>query len=179
MGTLIRNARVRTDSWRLLEEPFDRLLIPAEDGLLPDLPPGPLLVPLAVWPRRRDDLVERLPHVGLLLETHEDPRPIAADLAHFGVIAVRFADSTDGRGYSLARVLRERHGFRGELRAVGEVRRDQLYYLASCGFDAFVLCGDEDPQEALAALGDFSEAYQSSVTRPSPLFRRRLSGTPA
>jgi len=99
--------------------------------------------------------------------------------AQFGVIAVHFADFTDGRGYSLARNLRERHGFRGELRAVGDVRRDQLYYLAACGFDAFVLRDGEDAHAALAALEDFSDAYQSSVARPNPLFRRRLSGAHA
>jgi uncharacterized protein (DUF934 family) len=176
MATLIRNARVRPDSWRLLEGPFDRLLIPAEDGLLPDLPAEPLIVPLALWLRRRDDLVERLPHIGLWLAADQDPQSAAADLPRFGVIAVRFGEFADGRGYSLARVLRERHGYRGELRAIGDVRRDQLYYLASCGFDAFVLPDDEDPRGALAALTDFSDAYQSSVARPSPLFRRRLSG---
>lgn len=179
MGTLIRNGRVHADSWRLLEEPFDRLLIPAEDGLLPDLPQGPLVVPLAVWLRRRDDLVERSPHVGLWLATHEDPHAAAPDLPRFGVIAVRFADFTDGRGYSLARGLRERHGYRGELRAVGDVRRDQLHYLASCGFDAFELRDGEDPLAALAAFADFSEAYQASVAHPSPLFRRRLAGARA
>ena len=176
MATLIRNARVRPDSWRLLDEPFDRLLIPAEDGLLPDLPVEPLIVPLAVWLRRRDDLVERSPHVGLWLATDQEPHAAASDLPRFGVIAVRFGEFTDGRGYSLARTLRERHGYRGELRAIGDVRRDQLYYLASCGFDAFVLSDGEDPDDALAAFADFSDAYQSSAARPSPLFRRRLSG---
>ncbi len=179
MGTLIRNERVRADNWRLLEEPFDRLLIPAEDGLLPDLPRGLLIVPLAVWLRRRDDLVERSPHVGLWLATDANPESAVPDLPHFGVIAVRFTEFTDGRGYSLARSLRERHGFRGELRAVGDVRRDQLHYLAACGFDAFELRKGEDPLAALGAFADFSEAYQASVARPSPLFRRRLAGAPA
>ncbi len=179
MATLITSGRVQPDTWQLLEEPFERLLIPAEDGLLPDLPQGALLVPLAVWLRRRDDLLDRSPQVGLLLGAHEDPHAAALDLPRMGVIAVRFADFTDGRGYSLARSLRERHGYRGELRAIGDVRRDQLYYLAACGFDAFVLRDDEDPQAALAAFADFSEAYQASVARPDPLFRRRLAGAQA
>jgi len=179
MGTLIRNGRVRADTWRLLDAPFDRLLIPAEDGLLPDLPPEPLIVPLAVWLRRRDDLLDRTPHVGLWLASDADPHAVAPDLTRIGVIAVRFAEFTDGRGYSLARSLREQYGYRAELRAIGDVRRDQLYYLASCGFDAFVLRNGEDADAALTAFADFSEAYQASVARPRPLFRRRLSGAQA
>ena len=80
----------------------------------------------------------------------------------------------DGRGYTLARLLRERHGYRGELRAIGDVLRDQLYYLSRCGFDAFAMRADQVPQQALSAFDEFSEAYQASVERPEPLFRRRL-----
>jgi uncharacterized protein (DUF934 family) len=179
MATLIKNGKTLADGWRLLDEPADRLLIPAEDGLLPDLPAGPLLVPLRVWQQRRDDLLERGAGTGLWLATDADPAAVAADLAQLEVVAIRFVNFTDGRGYSLARLLRERHGYRGELRAIGEVLRDQLYYLASCGFDAFVLRAGEDPDRALAAYGDFSEAYQASVLRPNPLFRRRLAGAAA
>lgn len=179
MGTLIGDGQVRAETWQLLDAPFDRLLIPAEDGLLPDLPPEPLIVPLAVWLRRRDDLLDRVPHVGLWLATDDDPQAVAPDLPRFGVVAIRFAEFTDGRGYSLARSLRERHGYRGELRAIGDVRRDQLHYLASCGFDAFVLRDGEDAAAALTAFADFSEAYQASVARPRPLFRRRLLGAQA
>ena len=81
----------------------------------------------------------------------------------------------DGRGYSIARLLRERYGWRGELRAIGDVLRDQLFYLTRCGFDAFELRAGQDAQAALTALADFSEAYQSSVERPQPLFRRRVA----
>jgi uncharacterized protein (DUF934 family) len=72
-------------------------------------------------------------------------------------------------------LLRERHGYKGELRAIGEVVRDHLFFMASCGFDAFLLRADQDPQAALSAFGDFSDAYQASVERPLPLFRRRAT----
>jgi uncharacterized protein (DUF934 family) len=75
-------------------------------------------------------------------------------------------------------LIRERYGYRGELRAIGDVLRDQLFFLSSCGFNAFVLRDGEDTQEALAAFGDFSEAYQNSVERPLPLFRRRYLASP-
>lgn len=109
----------------------------------------------------------------LRLEPHEDPAAVAGRLASAGRVEVNFPKFTDGRGYSIARLLRERHGYRGELRAVGDVHRDQLFYLQRVGFDAFLLREGEDAAEALAALGDFSEVYQASVERPQPLFRRR------
>lgn len=108
-----------------------------------------------------------------LLEPGDDPGALAGSLERLTVVAVNFPKFGDGRGYSIARLLRERYGYRGELRAVGQVARDHLYFMAQCGFDAFQLREGEDPQEALAAFNDFSEAYQASVARPQPLFRRR------
>jgi uncharacterized protein (DUF934 family) len=107
------------------------------------------------------------------LEPGDDPAALAASLGGLKVVAVNFPKFGDGRGYSIARLLRERYGYRGELRAVGQVARDHLYFMAQCGFDAFELRAGEDPGEALAAFNDFSEAYQASVARPQPLFRRR------
>jgi len=109
----------------------------------------------------------------LRLEPADDPAKFADRLGAVARIEVNFPNFTDGRGYSIARLLRERHGYDGELRAVGDVQRDQLFYLARCGFDAFLLRKDEDAEDALAAFEDFSEAYQASVERPQPLFRRR------
>jgi len=110
-----------------------------------------------------------------LLEASDDPGALADTLDRLNVVAVRFPAFGDGRGYSTGRLLRERYGYRGELRAVGEVARDHLYLMAQCGFDAFQLRAGEDPQEALAAFNDFSEAYQASAARPRPLFRRRCA----
>lgn len=111
-----------------------------------------------------------------VLEPVDDPASLVDALDGLTTIAVRFPAFGDGRGYSIGRLLRERYGYRGELRAVGDVQRDQLYYLWRVGFDAFLLREGEDPAAALAALGDFSEAYQASVERPLPLFRRRSAG---
>jgi uncharacterized protein (DUF934 family) len=108
-----------------------------------------------------------------LLEAGDDPGALAASLGRLKVVAVNFPKFGDGRGYSIARLLRERYGYRGELRAVGEVARDNLYFMAQCGFDAFQLRAGEDPEAALDAFNDFSEAYQATVARPLPLFRRR------
>jgi uncharacterized protein (DUF934 family) len=109
------------------------------------------------------------------LEPGDDPAAVAQDLGRVARVEVNFPKFGDGRGYSIARLLRERYGYRGELRAVGHITRDLLFFMESCGFDAFELREGENPHEALAAFEDFSEAYQASVTRPLPLFRRRVA----
>ena len=165
---LIKDRRLATDSWKLLET-----LEVGEDGSLPPLPSGGLIVPLTVWRCARAGLLARGGGLGVWLAGEHDPAEIAADLEHFQVIAVHFKTVADGRGYSIGLLLRRRHGWRGELRAVGEVRRDMLFYLARCGFDAFSLRDGDDIDSALAAFGDFSDGYQASVDQPLPLFRRR------
>jgi len=109
----------------------------------------------------------------LRLEPQDDPAAFADRIVSAARIEVNFPKFGDGRGFSLARLLRERHGYKGELRAVGEVARDHLYYMEQCGFDAFLLRDGEDAGEALGGFEDFSDSYSSSVTRPLPLFRRR------
>ncbi len=162
MATLIKERRIVADSWRLLES--DATEAP---------PAGDVIVPLALWQAQRAQLLTRAGRLGVRLEPNEDPAAIADDIGLFGVIAVSFPKFGDGRGYSTARLLRERYGWKGELRAIGDVLRDHLSFMAGCGFDAFALRDDQDPRDALAAFDDLTEAYQASVARPLPLFRRR------
>jgi len=107
------------------------------------------------------------------LEPTDDPAAVAARLPKVSRVEINFPKFGDGRGFSIARLLRERYGYKGELRAVGEVARDHLYYMEQCGFDAFLLRDGEEVDDALAAFDDFSEAYQATVAQPVPLFRRR------
>ena len=166
MAVIIKGMTVVSDPWRRLDQ--------GTDGSLPSVPPsGDIIVPLALWQRLREELLTRPGRLGVWLESHEDPVAIAEDLRLLGVVAVRFPKVGDGRGYSIARLLRERYGWRGELRAFGDIWRDQLFFLASCGFNAFALREGEDLRAALGALGAFSETYQGSVRQPLPLFRRR------
>ena len=109
----------------------------------------------------------------LRLEPADDPAAVAGRLAGAARVEVNFPKFGYGRGFSIARLLRSRYGYRGELRAVGEVTRDHLYYMEKCGFNAFELRAGEDAAEALAAFDDFSESYQAKAARPVPLFRRR------
>ena len=107
------------------------------------------------------------------LEPTDDPANVAGELAGATRVEVNFPKFGDGRGFSIGRLLRERYGYQGELRAVGHITRDHLFFMESIGFDAFELREGEDPHEALAGFDDFSESYQASPARPLPLFRRR------
>ena len=123
--------------------------------------------------RNRQIVDEPSPPDLVVLEPTDDLRALAERLPGLKLIAVNFPKYSDGRGYSIARLLRERYGYKGELRATGVVARDHLQLMAQCGFDSFQLREGEDPQAALAAFGDFSEAYQATAEQPVPLFRRR------
>ncbi|WP_426417465.1 DUF934 domain-containing protein [Aestuariirhabdus sp. LZHN29] len=136
-------------------------------------PKGKVLVSLEEWQSRRDELLQSPENYGVWLNTDDEPELLANDLKTVQVIAIRFPTFSDGRGYSLARLLRERYGYQGELRAIGDVLRDQLFYLQRCGFDSFSVREDRDINDALEGFNDFSEVYQHSVEQPLPLFRRR------
>ena len=162
---IIRDREVIADEWQL---------VPAiAEGAAAHLPDGKLIVPLNVWLAQTDALTERKQPIGIWLDSNQD----AADIAHavngFAVIAVNFPKFTDGRGYSISTLLRSRYGYKGELRAIGDVLRDQLFYMQRVGFNAFMVRADKDIHDALKALNDFSVTYQSSVKQPLPLFKRR------
>jgi uncharacterized protein (DUF934 family) len=163
-GALIVGRTPALDRWQWVEA----------DAPLP--PHGPLAVPLARWIAERDALRAREDELAVRLEPDDDPARLVPDLDRLAMIAIRFPQFTDGRGYSLARLLRERLGWRGELRAVGDVQRDQLVYLSRVGFDAFALRAEVDVDDAVRAFDAFSDAYQAAWDRPQPLFRRRLGG---
>lgn len=160
---------------QLAENPWQRLDLAADaDSAAVAVPPAPTLVPLALWLARRDEFKAR-PNVGVWLGPTDEPALLADDLGSLRLIAVDFPKFADGRGYSTARLLRERLGYRGELRAIGDVGRDQLFYLARVGFDAFLIPEGRDAQEALEAFADFPETYQGATDQPLPLFRRRTA----
>jgi uncharacterized protein (DUF934 family) len=94
------------------------------------------------------------------LEPGDDPAKIASELGRVARIEVSFPKFGDGRGFSIARLLRTRYGYQGELRAVGHITRDLLHLMERVGFDAFELREGEDPEEALAGFRTFSAAYQ-------------------
>ena len=164
MQRIIKNNEVIDETWHLLpkDASFDEISN-CDD----------LIVPLALWREHGHALKARDGGLGVWLDSDEEAEELSEDVAHFQVIALNFPAFTDGRSYSNARLLRDRYGYKGELRAIGDVLRDQLFYLHRCGFDAFAIRADKDPYEALEGLKDFSVTYQSSTDEPMPLFRRR------
>jgi uncharacterized protein (DUF934 family) len=132
------------------------------------LPPHPVL-PLARWlaavPAERTC-------AGVWLAPADDPVKLTGLLADVALVAVDFPKFTDGRGYSIATLLRSRLGYAGDLRAIGDVLTDQLFYLRRVGFTSFALRADQRPQAALAALQAFSEVYQGAVDDRLPAWRR-------
>jgi sulfite reductase (NADPH) hemoprotein beta-component len=123
-------------------------------------------------------------HIGILgvdkkgrsstrFDGHAEPQDFADALGIVRLIAIHFPVFSDGRGYSLARILREQMGYKGELRAIGDVLRDQLFLMRRCGFDSFEMRADRNAADALPGLTDFSFAYQRAVVDPSvPLVMR-------
>jgi len=163
---VIRNGRVERDAWRFLDAT-------EAQGALPG---GPIAVPLPAWIARREELLGGHDRVGVWLSPEDDPAALKRDLSLIDLVAVHFPKLADGRGYSTAALLRGRFGFAGELRAFGDIGRDQLFYLKRCGFDSFALAARHDPAGALPSLDDFSLRYQASVDDPVPLFRKRAAG---
>ena len=165
MRDIIKHRAVVSDDWVVLQlaegEVAESVVVPADK----------VIVPLAVWLAQRDALAPRA-QLGVWLASADRPEVLKDDLAHFEVIAIDFPKFADGRGYSIAYNLRARLGYTGELRAIGDVLRDQLFYMSRVGFDAFATREDRNIHDALKGLTDFSEAYQTSWDQKTPLFRR-------
>ncbi len=150
------------------------LLRPNEDGSFASVPEqGAVLVPLKQYLVQREILQAR-GNFGVYFAPDDEVESLGADAASLALIAVEFPAFTDGRGFSIGRLLRERYGFSGDLRAFGDVFKDTLNYLARCGFNSFAVREDKDLADALLGLDDFTEFYQSGVTH-LPLFKRRTA----
>ncbi len=134
------------------------------------------IISLDEWSTRRDGLRGTNSAIGLRLAPDQGPDLIAGDIERFAVIALEFPTFKDGRAYSTARLLRERHGFRGELRAVGNVLRDQLAFMHRCGFNAFEVDGDDAADELREALAEVGAWYQwTGDRRPTAAYLRHAS----
>lgn len=164
MQQIIKKGALIPESWHLLPKEANLDHLPNSDDII---------VPLALWLEHSHALKNRDGGLGIWLDSDEEIETVLSDLGYFQVIALNFPSFTDGRHYSTARLLRERYGYQAEIRAIGDVLRDQLFYMQRCGFDAFALRPDSDPHAALAAFHDFSVAYQGAADQALPLFRRR------
>lgn len=167
MAQLIKNGAAVADTWTTLE------LAEGETPEAVALPAGDVIFPLAVWQARKTEIAGRS-RIGLLLQAGDRVEDAADDLASFALIAVHFPKFVDGRGYSTAALLRQRYGYSGELRAVGDVLHDQLFFMRRVGFDSYALKDGKSLAYAVdAGFKPFSDAYQGATDQAQPYFRRR------
>lgn len=165
MRKIIVNGEIISDHWITVH--------PTDDGTIEVPENGDILVALDTWQANKPALLDHNGKIGLLLNGDTELADFESDLDKVDLIAINFPKFADGRGYSLARLIRERAGFKGELRAVGDVLRDQLFYLHRCGFNAFVIREDRDVEDALNAFNDFTVTYQADVHEQRPIYHRR------
>lgn len=155
---LLKDGRLADDRWTYT----------IDDQPLGD---GPVFISLARWTAQRTTLRARNAPLGLVLAPDEGVEDVAKDLERFDAIALGFPTFKDGRSYSTARILRERYGYEGELRAVGDINRDQFVFLVRAGFDALEVSGEAGSTDADAfdaALTRFGGYYQPASDRPPP-----------
>ena len=161
---VIKGNQVIEDNWQRIDKA-------AEDA---PLPPGDIIVPYAYWKTHREQLLQRTDGLfGICIYGDDAIEDIKADLQHFRIIALDFPVFRDGRNYSHARLLRERYGYQGELRAVGDVLRDQLFFLRRCGIDAFQIREDKNIEDAIESFADFSQVYQPAADGAVPVYKNR------
>jgi uncharacterized protein (DUF934 family) len=164
---IIKGREVVADDWSVLR--LDETEAPEST----DVPAGKIIVPLAVWLAQHETLAARSA-IGVWIGADESADAIKSEFDQFGVVAIDFPKFTDGRGYSIAYKLRKRLGYKGELRAIGDVLRDQLFSMHRVGFDAYATRADRDIHDEVKGLTVFSETYQASVDQDLPLYRRHV-----
>lgn len=169
---VIKGREVVADDWAVLR------LDEGEEAATVAVPDGKVIVPLAVWEAQKELLSGRAP-LGVWLPPDTRMDALKGELDSFEVIAIDFPKFSDGRGYSIAYNLRMRLGWKGELRAIGDVLRDQLFSMHRVGFDCFATRQDRSIHDALKGLTVFSETYQASVDDKLPLYHRHLRSAEA
>lgn len=158
---IIKDTAIVEDNWQLIREPE-----------IESLPDGDIIVPYSFW-KEHSETLNKGSTQAVWIDGSFDVEEIVNDLEQFTLIALDFPAFADGRCYSHARLLKERYGFKGDLRAIGDVLQDQLFYLYRCGFDSFALRDDKDFEAALKAFNTFSVRYQAASDEALPLYRRR------
>ncbi|MFP6740757.1 MAG: DUF934 domain-containing protein [Alphaproteobacteria bacterium] len=159
-GPLIKDGAVIADPWMFI----------ADDEPIPVS--SPIIVSLTRWLAERDALRGRNGLTGVQLRTDDLAEVIAADLDCLDLVAIEFPSIGDGRGYTTGRLLRERYGFTGELRAVGPLIRDVFRFLQRCGFDAVEARDEAEAAAWHEAVGAITVAYQNATDHNDRLDNR-------
>jgi uncharacterized protein (DUF934 family) len=153
--------------FELAEDPFT--MVPDDR----EIPPGDVIISLNRFQSEGEQLLSECRSVGVRLKSDEPVEALAYDLPRLAVVALDFPKFGDGRAYSYARILRERFAYRGEVRAVGDVLREQAGYMVRCGFDAFEPADGSTVEVWDRAAQRFRHVYQRSVDRHAPAFEER------
>lgn len=156
---------------KLVEDVWVRL---SEGEPLPDA--DAILVPFETWRDNREPLIATGRRIGVILAADQPPSLIANDIDRIDLVALDFPTFKDGRAYSYARLLRERHGYAKELRAVGHVLRDQFAFMRRCGFDAFEIDDETAAKDWTRAVTEISRVYQPSTDRRRTIASLRHRG---
>lgn len=160
MQNLINETTTLHNEWTLVEGP---------DG---DFNQQNIMIPADYWLSNTQFFSGRK-DIALWLAPDTDINALSTHLNNFNVIAINFPAFADGRGYSLARLITERYNFKGELRAIGDVLIDQLFFMKRCGFNSYLLKDNLNTEKALASFNTFSQPYQMAADIKEPLFRRK------
>jgi uncharacterized protein (DUF934 family) len=175
---LLRNGQIVPDEWRYAADAAQAAGAGAPHAAGAN--GSPLILRFDEWQAEREQWIANdSRRLGVILSPAHKVEQLAPDLARFALVGAEFSGPSEGRGYTQGRLLRERWNFKGELRATGYVHRDQLFFLARCGFNSFEL-PDSDLEHAYTALSTFSAAYQPTNDAGLPVkLPRRLRDTPA
>ena len=164
MRKLIKDSVLSENNWRILRT--------AEECQQADLAQGNYILPLPEFEAFAKD-TKGTSLNAVWISTDNESSTLETTLDKTPLVCIDFPAFTDGRGFSIARSLRETYDYQGEIRAIGNFIQDQLFYLARCGVNSFELSEDIDVESALESLADFSVKYQAAIDEPQPLFRRR------
>ncbi len=137
------------------------------------IPPGEVIVSLTRFQNEGEWLLSEGRQVGVRLESHEEAEALAYDLPRIAVVALEFPKFRDGRAYTNARLLRERLNFAGEVRAVGDVLREQAVFMVRCGINAFEAVDGSSPEQWQTAAGRFRHVYQRAADGRTPAYAER------
>ncbi|SMN10998.1 Oxidoreductase probably involved in sulfite reduction [uncultured Candidatus Thioglobus sp.] len=165
---IIKDQAIVEDNWQWLE-------ISDTDNASFSLPAGDIIVPFTDWRTNQQSCLEHTGRLGVCINSHDEihEQALVESLVKLELIALHFPVFTDGRPYSHARLLRDRYGFVGELRAVGDVLRDQLLFMQRCGINAFQLRDDKNLTDALAAFSELTVKYQTAADGAVPVYKNR------
>jgi uncharacterized protein (DUF934 family) len=152
---------VENDPWQILPKDFSG-----------EISGQHKLLPLTYWQETQSDMSSH-EGLGIWFDSDEEPELVAEHLATWSCIGIHFPTFMDGRGFSLARLIREHYDYKGELRAFGHIIPDQLFFLVRCGFDTFSFGESQQIADPQNYFDSFSVNYQNCVDQPQPLFRRR------